>query len=53
VWDLEDKGLRYRIVYAFEPKKHRYHILAIAPREFDYDESHPISRRILKTYQEL
>jgi hypothetical protein len=53
VWDLEDKGLRYRIVYAFQPRKHHYHILAIAPREFDYDENHPISRRILKTYQEL
>jgi hypothetical protein len=53
VWDLEDKGLRYRIVYAFEPRKQHYHVLAIAPREFDYDASHPISQRILRAYQEL
>lgn len=30
VWDLEDQGLRYRIVYAFIPQKQHYHILAIA-----------------------
>jgi hypothetical protein len=53
VWDLEDKGLRYRVVYAFTPKEHHYHVLAIAPREFDYDSSHPLSQRILRAYQEL
>ncbi|WP_295433100.1 hypothetical protein [uncultured Thiodictyon sp.] len=53
VWDLENKGLRYRVVYAFEPKKHHYHVLAIAPREFDYDTNHPFGSRILRTYQEL
>ena len=53
VWDLEEKGLRYRIVYAFEPRKQHYHVLAIAPREFDYDEKHPISQRILRAYEEL
>lgn len=47
VWDLEDKGLRYRVVYAFIPRKRHYHILAIAPREFDYDKNHPISQRII------
>ncbi|MFB1488915.1 MULTISPECIES: hypothetical protein [unclassified Thiocapsa] len=53
VWDLEDKGLRYRVVYAFAPKQHHYHVLAIAPRKFDYDSSHPFSQRILRAYQEL
>lgn len=53
VWNLEDKGLRYRIVYAFKPQKQHYHVLAIAPREFDYDSNHPISQRILRAYQEL
>lgn len=53
VWDLEDKGLRYRLIYAFEPKRQAYHLLAIAPREFDYDTSHPISQRILSAYEEL
>jgi hypothetical protein len=50
---LEDKGLRYRIVYAFQPRKQHYHVLAIAPREFNYDTSHPISQRILRAYEEL
>lgn len=53
IWDLEDKGLRYRIVYAFQPRKQHYHVLAIAPREFNYDTSHPISQRILRAYEEL
>ena len=53
VWDLEDQGLRYRIVYAFIPQKQHYHILAIAPREFDYDSNHPISPRILRAYESL
>lgn len=53
VWDLEDQRLRYRIVYAFIPGKQRYHVLAIAPREFNYDTSHPISQRILRAYKEL
>lgn len=53
VWDLEETGLRYRIVYAYLPRKRQYHVLAIAPREFDYDESHPIGQRILRAYQDL
>ncbi len=54
VWDLEDKGLRYRVVYAFIPRKQHYHVLAIVPRrDFDYEERDPISQRILRTYQEL
>lgn len=53
VWDLEDKGLRYRIVYAFLPQKRHYHVLAIAPRSFNYDASHPLTKRILCAYQDL
>ncbi len=53
VWDLEDKGLRYRIIYAFVPQKKHHYILAIAPREFNYDTNHPISRRIIRAYEEL
>jgi len=53
IWDLENKGLRYRIVYAFIPQKHTYHVLAVAPREFNYDESHPLTQRILRAYEEL
>lgn len=52
-WNLERQGLRYRIVYAYLPGKQKYFVLAIAPREFDYDPTHPIGRRILRAYQEL
>ena len=53
IWDLEKQGLMYRIIYAFIPLTKHHHILAIAPREFNYDSSHPISKRILSAYEEL
>lgn len=53
VWDLENAGIRHRVIYAFESKTHYYHVLAIAPREFNYDDDHIISRRIIRTYEEL
>lgn len=53
LWDLEDFGPKYRVVYAFEPKKKHYHILAVAPRRFDYDQKHPITQRIIDAYLDL
>lgn len=53
VWDLEDKGLRYRVVYNFVPGKRQYHILAIAPRTFNYDARHPITQRLLRALADL
>ena len=53
VWDLENEGMRYRIVYAFVPGKGHYHVLGIVPREFNYDAGHHISRRILAAYEVL
>ncbi len=53
VWDLDQAGVRYRIIYAYLPGKRNYYVLAIAPRDFDYDEDHPIGRRILRAYQDL
>lgn len=53
LWDLEDKGLRYRIIYAYIPRTQHYHVLAIAPREFNYDTKAPISKRILEAYEDL
>ena len=54
VWDLEKKGIQYRIVYAFIPGKEQYHILAITPRRnFNYDDREPISQRILRAYEDL
>ncbi|MEW5891005.1 MAG: hypothetical protein AB1768_18645 [Pseudomonadota bacterium] len=53
VWDLEDKGLRYRVVYAFVPGKLQYHVLGIVPRDFNYDVGNELTRRILRTYEDL
>ncbi|MGY0561671.1 hypothetical protein ACW7G2_13235 [Luteimonas sp. A277] len=53
VWDLERRGLRYRVIYAFIPQKRHYHVLAVAPRSFNYDQRHPLCQRILRAYEEL
>ena len=52
-WDLERKGLKYRIIYAFIPQSHHYHILGILPREFNYEPNHDLTKRILGAYEEL
>lgn len=53
IW-IEPKGsLRYRIVYAYEPKSLQYHVLAVVHRNFDYKRDHEITNRILKAYQDL
>lgn len=55
IWDLESLSRKdkYRIIYAFLPRTQDYCVLAIAPREFDYDAEHPISKRVLKAYEDL
>lgn len=53
IW-IEPKGsLRYRIVYAYEPKSLQYYVLAIVHRDFDYKSDHEITSRILKAYKDL
>lgn len=53
IW-IEPKGsLRYRIVYAYEPRTLQYHVLAIVHRDFDYKRDHEITNRILKAYNAL
>lgn len=51
--ELERLGIQYRLIYAFVPNKKCYHLLAIAPRDFDYDPQHETTKRILRTYYEL
>ena len=53
IW-LEPQGsLRYRIVYAYEPKSLQYYVLAVVHRDFDYKRDHEITSRILKAYKDL
>lgn len=53
IWIKPNGSLRYRIVYAYEPKTLRHHVLAIVHRDFNYERNHEITNRILKAYQEL
>ncbi|MGD0959255.1 MAG: hypothetical protein ABSB19_05545 [Methylomonas sp.] len=53
IWDLEHCNEKYRIVYAFIPTKKHYHVLGIVPREFNYDASNELTKRILDAYQNL
>jgi hypothetical protein len=53
IWSLEDYGLRYRVIYALDPRKSQYYILAILHRDFDYDEKHPRVQQLLASYDRL
>lgn len=53
-WELENDGVRYRIVYAFKPQTSCYHVLGIFHRsEFDYESNNPRTERILRAYSDL
>lgn len=54
IWGLEENGLRFRILYAYEPRQLRFHVLAVVRRaDFNYEPDHPITKRILATYRKL
>ena len=53
IWSLEREGRQYRVIYAYVPSRREYQILAIAPRDFDYDIHHPLSQRLLRAYQDI
>ena len=52
-WDLEDLGLRYRVIYVYLPKQARFVVMAIVARgDLDYDdENHPIRQRIVASLE--
>lgn len=43
----------YRLIYAFLPQEHEYHVLGIVPREFNYASDHILTQRIKRAYQNL
>ncbi len=50
-WELEDLGLRYRIIYLYLRRETRFIVMAIVKRgELDYDDKdHPIRKRVLNS----
>lgn len=55
LFNLENVGLRYRIIYAYalENSIQTFYILAIVHRDFDYDPTHEITKRLIHSYVEL
>lgn len=53
IWTEPKGSLRYRIVYAYEPRSLQYHVLAVVHRDFNYERNHEITQRILKAYKDL
>jgi len=55
LFDLENVGLRYRIIYAYalESRVPTFYILAIVHRDFDYDPTHEVTKRLIHAYISL
>jgi hypothetical protein len=53
IWELENHAIKYRIVYALDPRISRYFVLGIFDRDFNYDESDPRTQRVLASYDSL
>lgn len=50
VWDLEEKHIRYRVVYAFEPLSGDIFVLGITPRRgFNYEDD-TFTQRVIACY---
>ena len=50
---LGGAAAKYRIIYAFHPIEHRYYVLGIVERNFNYDPQHERSKQILAAYDLL
>ena len=55
LFNLENVGLRYRVIYAYALEKgiQTFYILAVIHRDFDYDPTHEITKRLIHSYVEL
>jgi hypothetical protein len=53
LWDLEQEGIQYRIIYAYQIESRCFWILGVVHRDFNYDTNHPISQRILSQAAKL
>lgn len=52
IWELESIGSKYRIVYAYIRGQRVYVVLGIAHRDWDYDEDHKFTKRIIDAYND-
>lgn len=55
-WDFTrnvKRTIPYRVIYAYDIKCVTFRILAVVHRDFNYEDDHPITQRILKAYSQL
>ncbi len=53
IWEEPTGSLKYRIVYAFDTTTRNYYILAVVHRNFNYENDHATTQRVLDTYKSL
>lgn len=54
LWDLERQQLQYRVIYAYEIRRLRYHVLGVINRKsYDYEPEHPFTQRVLRAYDDV
>lgn len=53
IWCIENRRSKYRLIYAYIKATRTFVFLAIAPRSFDYEADHYISRRVIDDYDRL
>lgn len=52
-WYWDGGLLPYRVLYAHHPQANCFYVLAVVPRNFDYDINHPIVQRVRADYEQL
>lgn len=54
IWDLEDIGIKYRIIYCYQIDGRKFTVLAIVARDkFNYEANSEIGQRIINDYDSL
>ena len=54
LWDLERQQLPYRVIYAYEIRRLRYHVLGVINRkDYNYEPEHPFTKRVLRAYDDV
>lgn len=52
-WTFPKGSLEYRVIYAYQPSTCHYHVLAIVHRDFNYQNDHEATKRILTAYHSI
>lgn len=52
-WDWTGGLVPYRVLYAYHAQANTCYVLAVVPRDFNYDISHPIVTRVRADYELL